>query len=140
MALGNHKSTDNSSAFTTNMQTEIKHGWSLPLPPPFARELAAVKIAPHGIVLQHIINELGEIIDKERVAHDQSYPGAISGGLVNSRVIEEDLAPCLFGHMSRRCIHYIIGCRQCHPTTRIWMSKIDWKSAYHANISMQLQQ
>ena len=32
--------------------------------------------------------------------------------------------------MNNRVIHYIIGCRQRHPTTRIWISKIDWKSAY----------
>ena len=130
ISYGNHKSTTDSTAFITNMESEIKKGWALPLPPPFARELPGAEVAPHGIVPQHTINELGEIINKERVTHDQSYPGAASKQSINERVIEEDLAPCLFGHMSRRCIHYIIGCRQRHPNTKIWMSKIDWKSAY----------
>ena len=36
----------------------------------------------------------------------------------------------MFGYMHKRTLHYIIGCRQRHPTKRIWISKIDWKSAY----------
>ena len=46
------------------------------------------------------------------------------------RVIYEELLPCFYGHMNRRTIHYIVGCRMCHPRRRIWISKIDWKSAY----------
>ena len=57
------------------MSTEIEHGWSLPLPPNFALELKGAEIAPHGMVKQNTITELGEIVEKERVTHDQSYPG-----------------------------------------------------------------
>ena len=130
LAYGNHKSTYDSDTFTKAMEKEIKHGFALPLPIDFAIMLPHAEAAPHGIISQNSINEFGEIIDKERVTHDQSYTGAASNESVNSRVIDEDLVPCYFGHMSRRCIHYIIGCRQRHPSTTIWISKIDWKSAY----------
>ena len=33
--------------------------------------------------------------------------------------------------MNWHTIHYIVGCRMRHPRRRIWISKIDWKSAYH---------
>ena len=118
------------SSLAKHMSTEIEHGWSLPLPPNFALELKGAEIAPHGMVKQNTITELGEIVEKERVTHDQSYPGQYSKESINSRVIDEELADCLFGYMNNRVIHYIIGCRQRHPTTRIWVSKIDWKSAY----------
>ena len=127
----NHKSAHPiTSSLAKHMSTEIEHGWSLPLPPNFALELKGAEIAPHGMVKQNTITELGEIVEKERVTHDQSYPGQYSKESINSRVIDEELADCLFGYMNNRVIHYIIGCRQRHPTTRIWISKIDWKSAY----------
>ena len=130
MTYGNHKSTKNSDTLSKSMSTEIEHGFALPLPPNFAYHLPDAEVAPHGIVQQGTINERGEIIEKNRVTHDQSYPGSYSNESVNSRVIDEDLAPCLYGHMNQRCIHYIIGCRQRHPSTRILISKIDWETAY----------
>ena len=80
------------SSLAKHMSTEIEHGWSLPLPPNFALELKGAEIAPHGIVKQNTITELGEIVEKERVTHDQSYPGQYSKESINSRVIEEELS------------------------------------------------
>ena len=36
----------------------------------------------------------------------------------------------MFVYMHLRCIQYIIGCQQQHPSLLIWMSKIEYKSAY----------
>ena len=126
----NHRSTEQNPNFTRGMIDEIKQGWALPLPLPFASAIPDAEVAPHGIITQYTINERGEITNKDRTTHDQSFPGAASGTSVNSRVIDEELMPCLYGHANTRCIHYIVGCRQRHNHTRIWMSKIDWKSAY----------
>ena len=64
------------------------------------------------------------------MTHEKSFPGAIYDTPVNGRVIDEELVPCFYGHMNQRTIHYIVGCRMRHPCCRIWISKIDWKSAY----------
>ena len=131
MEYGNHKSIlRNQSSFTSQTIDEIQQGWALPLPPNFAFQLDHAEVAPHGFVLQNTISEHGEIIEKDRITHDQSFPGSSSKESVNSRVIEELLSPCMFGHMHLRCIHFIVGCRLRHPSTPILISKIDWKSAY----------
>ena len=69
-------------------------------------------------------------MEKDRVTHDQSFPGAFSYKSVNGMTIDEELLPCFYGHMNWRTIHYIVGCRMRHPRRRIWIYKIDWKSAY----------
>ena len=69
-------------------------------------------------------------MDKDRVTHDQSFPGAFSNTSVNGRVIYEELLPCFYGHMNWRTVHYIVGCRLRHPRRRIWIYKVYWKSAY----------
>ena len=131
MEYENHKSIlRNKASFTQETIDEIKQGWALPLPPNFALHLKDAEVAPHGLVLQNTITEHGEIVEKDRITHDQSYPGSSSKESINSRVIEEELTPCMFGHMHLRCIHCIIGCRQRHPSTNIFITKIDWKSAY----------
>ena len=94
LAYGNHKSTTCSDTFSKAMQKEIKHGFALPLPIGFATEIPGAEAAPHGIVSQNTINEFGEIIDKERVTHNQSYTGAASNESVNAQVIDADLVPC----------------------------------------------
>ena len=75
------------------MSEEVTHGWYLPLPPEFAKDIEDAEVAPHGIVQQNMITELGEIVKKERVTHDQSFPGHFSNNSINSRTIKEDLAP-----------------------------------------------
>ena len=131
MKYGNHKSIQqNQDEFETHMRNEIKQGWSLPLPPNFAFHLPDAEVAPHDLVSQYTITTHGEIVEKERVTHNQSFPGASSHESINSRVIDESLIPCMFGHMHLRCIHYIVGCRLRHPKTKIFISKVDWKSAY----------
>ena len=69
-------------------------------------------------------------MEKDRVTHDQSFPGAFSYKSVNGMTIDEELLPCFYGHMNWRTIHYIVGCCMRHPRRWICISKIDWKYAY----------
>ena len=127
---GNHKSIlRQPKLFQKKIKEEVKYGSMLPLPLDMAFRLPDAEAAPHGLVSQDTINGLGEIVPKDRLTHDQSY-GSKNLPSVNSRIIDEELAPCFFGHMISRCIHYIVGCCQRLPSHRIWISKIDWRSAY----------
>ena len=112
------------------MENQITHSWALPLPPKFNHTIPDVGVAPHGCVTQATINELGGIMEKDRVTHDQSFPGALSDTSVNGIVIDKKLLLCFYGHMNRRTIHFIVGYHMRHPRRWIWISKIDWKSAY----------
>ena len=56
--------------FTSNMENEITHGWALPLPPNYDHSIPDAEVASHGCVTQATINELGEIMEKDRVTHD----------------------------------------------------------------------
>ena len=112
------------------MENEITHGWDLSLPPNFAHTTPDAEVAPHDCLTHATINELGEIMEKDRVTHYQSFPGAFSDTSVNGRVIYEELLTYFYGHMNLGTIHYIVGCCMYHPRRWIWISKIDWKSAY----------
>eukprot|EP00804_Cyclotella_cryptica_P002677 CCRYP_009579-RA/>CCRYP_009579-RA protein AED:0.58 eAED:0.60 QI:0/0/0/1/0/0/2/0/151 len=52
---------------------------------------------------QNTINELGEIVTKERLTHDQSYKWK-SETSINSRTKDEHLLPCLLGQTLRRSL------------------------------------
>ena len=97
------------------MATESQQGWSLLLPPLFALQIKYAEVAPHGVVSQNTITDYGKIVEKERVTHDQSFPGKTSNQSINSRVIDDELKECQFGYTHKRMLHYIIGCRQRHP-------------------------
>ena len=71
MSYGNHNSvTQQQESFSKHMEEEIHQGWSLPLPPKFALDLKEAEAAQHGLVSQHTITKLGEIVEKDRVTHD----------------------------------------------------------------------
>jgi hypothetical protein len=82
-------------------------------------------------VAQATINERGEIVDKLRVTHDQSFnPVKGTRRSVNDRVDWALLTPCMFGRALLRHIYQIVALRHRHPTEIILQSKVDWKSAY----------
>ena len=70
------------------MENEITNGWALSLPPNFAHAIPDAEVAPHGCVTQATVNKLREIMEKDRVTHDQSFPGAFSNTSVNGREID----------------------------------------------------
>jgi hypothetical protein len=114
------------------MKSEVVHGWQLPLPPAVALLIPGAIIAPMGLVEQATINEQGEIVDKLRLTHDQSFnPIKGTHRSVNARVNPLRLTtPCMFGRSLLRHIHQIVALRHRHPTKTILQSKVDWKSTY----------
>jgi hypothetical protein len=86
-------------------------------------------VSPLGLVCQKTIDELGNTTEKWRLTHDQSFKFQ-SGTSVNSRVLKEYLARCMYGTALRRFIHAILIYRRKFPTTPLLMAKFDLKSAY----------
>eukprot|EP00979_Chaetoceros_neogracilis_P013087 scaffold3660_cov246-Chaetoceros_neogracile.AAC.3 len=129
---GNHKSASGEKAIilAEKMEKEVNYGWSIPLLPHHAFKIPFAIVSPMGLVNQASINELGDIVYKDRVTHDLSFPGAISETSVNSRLDSDLFLDCEYGHMLKRCINYIAVCRYHQPTKRILIRKDDFKSAY----------
>ena len=82
------------------------------------------------MITQATINEQREIVPKDRVTHNQSHLGVFSNKSINSYFINDDLALYMHGHILHHCIHYTVGCTQHHPKTRIWIQKINFRTAY----------
>jgi hypothetical protein len=94
-----------------------------------------------NIALQNTINDLGQIVEKERLTHDQSFEWS-SGCSVNNRVNLEDFLPCMFGKALLRMVNWTIAVRQKHPNQKIFATKIDFKSTFrrsHLNAKTALQ-
>ena len=83
-----------------------------------------------GVADQLGIDSNGEFVSKLRITHDLSFPGAVSGESINSRIREGELEPCMFGHTLLRVIHRIVNLRKQYPNTIIWIRKEDFKSVY----------
>ena len=76
------------------------------------------------------------------MTHNQRKVFESIGTSVNSRVDKDSLQACMFGHCIIRMIHFIVALRRAHTTTRIFMQKIDYKSAYrraHLNWKTSIQ-
>ena len=128
---GNHKSAVIHKKFLAEaLEKEVKKGWILALPLEKATSIPHLTLSPMGVVEQLGINEHGDFVPKRRITHDLSFPGQSSNSSINSRVVEDVLEPCLFGHAMLRIIHWIIHLRSLHPSKKIWIRKEDAKSAY----------
>jgi hypothetical protein len=108
---------------------DVIRGFSLPLPLDVLFKIPDASLAPLGCHKQDTINEIGEKIPKYRMTHDQSFPGP-SGLSVNLRVIKESLPPIMYSFVLLRIIHYICNIRLRHPSTKIFICKVDLDSAY----------
>uniref|UniRef100_A0A7S2WEW7 Uncharacterized protein n=1 Tax=Eucampia antarctica TaxID=49252 RepID=A0A7S2WEW7_9STRA len=61
---------------------------------------------------------------------------------VNARVDKTVLQECMLGHCLLRLLHHIVVIRIKHPTTAIFIQRIDWKSEYrraHMHWSTSIQ-
>ena len=112
---GNHKSAEERPAILRDLLIEdVVHGFTLPVPASSILSIPGAEVAPMGIAAQSTINEIGEIIDKDRLTHDLSFQIADAGS-VNDRCDMNLHQECLFGHVLRRCIVYIVDVRRRHP-------------------------
>ena len=128
---GNHKSATRHEIFLGEaMKKEVKKGWAILIHEKDADKIPDLEISPMGIAEHLGIAENGEYVDKLRVTHDLSCPGAYSKESINSRVDKDKLEPIMFGHCLQRVIHQIVNLRAQYPNKKIYIRKEDLKSAY----------
>jgi hypothetical protein len=93
------------------------------------KHLLEAVVGPVAIVSQDSIDAFGHRLPKDRPIHDQSFSFG-SGQLLNNRVTEDELTPCLYDFALLRYIHKIAALRGIYPSARILLSKFDIKLAY----------
>ena len=131
MKFGNHSgATDQPELLIDILHKEVSKGWQIPIPMSALPDLPGCVLTPLNIVSQDTINEHGEMVPKNRLTNNQSMIWQASSTSTNSRVIDSELPPCLFGHSLSRVLHTIVALRLKYPSHRIYMAKADWKSAY----------
>jgi hypothetical protein len=85
LKFGNHKGATTQPEFLLKLVLgDVKHGYALPLPLGKIKRIPGICMAPLNIQLQWMINERREIIEKDRLTHDQSFEWVKSGSSVNS--------------------------------------------------------
>ena len=142
LSFGNHKGAIAKPELLKNLiNKDVIHGYSLPIPLSSVKSIPGLVMAPMNIMAQNTINELGQIIPKDRLTHNQSWQGS-SKTSVNSRTKKELLQACRFGFCIRRIVNWAVAARGLYPDYRILATKIDYKSAYrrgHLHWSTALQ-
>jgi hypothetical protein len=109
LAFGNHKGASLQPKLLQKLVSKDVHfGYCLPLPLDKTRKIPGALLAPMNIQKQNTINEHGRIIEKDCLIHDQSYKWP-SGRSVNSRVITEELLPCMFGACIKRIVKWAVS-------------------------------
>jgi hypothetical protein len=109
---------------------KVGRGFTLPLPLIKIKKIPGVLLATLNIQLQKMINERGEINQRNRLTHDQNWKWQ-SGTSFNSRVNKEKLMPCYSGKALKWLINWAGPDRKLHPKKRILASKFGIKSAFH---------
>ncbi len=82
-----------------------------------------------NIAHQITLDASGNIIDKERLTHDQSFCWTL-GSSVNQQVIKESLQQCMYGRCLIRLLCWIVETRRQFPCKHILLQKINVNSAY----------
>ena len=130
LARGNHKGAQKKHELLEKLvEKDVVNGYSLPLPLGKLIRIPGTVLAPMNIAAQNTINELGQIIAKDRLTHDQSFDFSEKSS-VNSRVRKDELQPCRYGHCIKRIINWLVAARRKHPGVKILSQKVDFKAAY----------
>ena len=126
---GNHKSAASRPDLLQSLvDDDIVHGYQAPMPIRSSRLIVNGVLVPCGISDQDSINELGEIISKNRLTHDQSFDFSEKNS-VNNRLIRDNLPELRYGSCLQHILHYIHALRFSNPHVPIVIGKIDFKSA-----------
>jgi hypothetical protein len=130
LAFGNHKGVQKHPSYLRKLvEKDAIHGYGLPLPLNKIQDIPGIVLAPMNIALQNTVNDIGKIVEKERLAYDQSFEWSSSHS-VNNRVNLEDFLPCMFGKALLRMVNWTIAARQKDPNQKIFATKIDFKSVF----------
>ena len=124
-----HVAETRENALAKLTANDVKYGYGVPMPLRKALEIPGLVLLPVGVAVQNTITEFGEVVPKDRLTHDQSFPYG-SNKSWNSRVARDSLTHLRYGHALSRLMHYIVDFRHKHPTTAIYLSKSDYKAAY----------
>ena len=93
MSRGNHKSAiKHHDALWTNFDKEVRAGFQFPISTSDVKKFPGSEVSPVGAASQDAIDELGQIIEKFRPTHNQSF-GFSQGKLVNHRLEKDSLPP-----------------------------------------------
>ena len=127
---GNHKSaSERPDDLKRLVDKDLRYGFQMPITKEAARLIPHACLSPYSLVDQQTIDEEGNVIPKERLAHDQSHAYS-SKKSVNDRIMKDDLIPLTYGKCFSRLLHYIHALRYRFPTKPIIGGKVDFKTAY----------
>ena len=130
LEYGNHSSARKKpEALQKVMAKDSKYGYACPITFDCARKLKNGRAGPLGVAQHNGIDEKGEIITKDRLAHDQTFSFGFAPSL-NLSIDESVLIDLVYGWCLDRLIHQMVVLRRAHPNERILICKFDWGSAY----------
>ena len=127
---GNHSSAKKRpKALIKVSQKDSEHGWAFPITFEGARKIKNGRFGPLGVAQHAGITETGDIVLKDRLAHDQTFSTGKAPSL-NQSVDTSDDIDLVYGWCMERIIHQIVALRIAYPTMKIFVCKFDWGSAY----------
>jgi hypothetical protein len=130
LQFGNHKGATSKPELLRELITaDVTHGYGLIIPLNKIERIPGACLAPMNIMHQFTLDASRDIVDKERLTHDQSFKWQ-SGTLVNKRVIKEELQQCMYGRCLMRLLSWIVAARCKFPNKPIVIQKNDIKLAY----------
>jgi hypothetical protein len=132
MERGNHKSATSNPGITKKaLETDVRHGFALPLPAATVHKIPGAMVQPCGLASQFSLQADGSRKLKHRLTHDLSYQLETQGKVsVNSRVDMQQYPEMIFGWCLPRIVHFIVALRLAFPTKRILIAKYDFSDAY----------
>ena len=130
LTFGNHKGAQGNLPLLLNLvEKDVRFGYAVTFPLAKAHLIPGVVIAPMNIMQQQTIDDNGNVLEKPRMTHDQSF-AFILGTSVNSRARTDKLLPCMYGACIKRLLNWVCAARMKYSNMPIFASKVDFKSAY----------
>jgi hypothetical protein len=111
------------------LTSDVHSGFALPLPTKAIFKIPDVVLAPVGIANQLRISNNGEVIEKNRLTHDQTFKFGPEKSL-NNRMRMSEVNPVVVGWCLSGLLHYIVDLRRRQPCTKIFLMKTDWNRAF----------
>jgi len=129
---GNHKSAsqENEAVAQGLLESDVKHGFALPIQAGKLRLVKGVHLQPGGMVEQFGLNADGSRKRKRRFTHDLSFSITQQDASINERVDMSRYPEMVYGWCFSRITHYLAALRYHHPGQRIYISKFDYSDAY----------
>ncbi len=124
LVFGNHKgATSKPELLKALITKDVRHGYGLVIPRDKIARTPNACLAPMNIMHQFTLNASGDIIDKKRLTHDQSFKWQ-SGTSVNSRVDKDKLQRCMYGCCLMRLLCWIVAAQRKYPNKPLVLQKM----------------